>query len=531
LSLNLKFKATVAIILLVLTLSSLNFITYVHMTRSVATLSDMIDVTVIANNLKVMTGTMTEGLPTEIEDFALHPSKMKELKIQETFQRIEDELVKLEAQTREEQSLIQLHLLRNMFSSYEEGFGRIRNLVQHGEKFSPVFQEITSIKENTALISEAIQKHISNELSQQQTEKESLSQSIRQNGFLMIGLIILSALVTTGVFYRMIICQSIIEPLQTMKETMRRISTNAADIKLRVRSKSDDEIGSLAIFFNQMADTIQQNNEHLEEIVDERTRQLKEAHAMLVQSGKLSALGEMAGGIAHEINTPLAIISIKAEQLQDRVRKLKDGEHIGNREILAATEVISKTVQRISKVVSGLRSFARDGSKDPMSVIPVSALLRDALSLCAEKFANEGIKLEVNLPPSVVHQELSISCRETEIVQVLINLLNNSFDAIHGLPDPWIRVTVEDHWDFTSIHIVDAGTGISPDIRSKIMQPFFTTKDIGKGTGLGLSISQGIVESHSGKLYLDPNSTNTKFTMRLPSHRTVFSQALHDQIC
>jgi C4-dicarboxylate-specific signal transduction histidine kinase len=522
-SISLKVRSTGAIIVLVLALSSLNLITYLYMKHSVDKLSGMIDVTVIANNLKEMTGTVTEGLPIEIEDYALHPSDLKALEIQTSFQRIDAELAKLEAQIHDEKALIQFRLLRNMFLSYQEGFGRIRHLVQSRKQFSPIFQEITNIKENIVLISEAIQTYISNELSNQQAEKESLSRSIQQNGIILIGMIFLSAIIAIGVFYRSIILGNIIEPLQTMKEAMRRISTNAADIKLRVRSKSEDEIGSLAIFFNQMADTIQQYNEQLEEIVDVRTRQLKEAQAMLVQSSKLSALGEMAGGVAHEINTPLAVISIKAEQLEEKVRRLDDKKQIDHAEILAATDVIGKTVQRISKIVSGLKSFARDGSKDPMSTVSVTALITDALSLCAEKFASDGIQLKVNSTSPLDGKEFCVPCRETEIIQVLINLLNNSFDAIQGLPERWIQISVDGDRDFVNIHIIDSGKGISQEIQTKIMQPFFTTKEIGKGTGLGLSISRGIVESHSGKLFLDQNSQHTKFTIQLPLHRPISS--------
>jgi C4-dicarboxylate-specific signal transduction histidine kinase len=512
---QLKFKSTGAIVILVAVLSSLSLLTYVYMKRSVAQLSEMIDITVAANKLKVLSGTETEGLPAEIEEYALHPLQEKERKITDTFEQIDSELVKIEEKIRDDDARIQLQLVHNMFTSYHEGFLQIKKFIDENAEFSLSVQEIAQIKENSALINDAIQVLISEELSFQQKEKESLSQTINKTGVLLVAVIILSALVAIGVFYHYIICHSIINPLQNMKETMQRISTNASDIKLRVQAKNNDEIGSLAIFFNQMADTIQKYNEHLEDIVDLRTKQLHEAQAMLVQSSKLSALGEMAGGVAHEINTPLAVISLKIEQLERKVRALAETHGLEKNDLLAYTAVIDKTVERISKIVSGLRAFARDGSKDAMSKVSVNDLIKDSLSLCTEKFANHGIKIEVKADfPSA--DSAFIQCRETEISQVVINLLNNSFDAIQNLSERWIRIETEDAGDFVRLSIVDSGKGIPKSIQDKMMQPFFTTKEVGKGTGLGLSISKGIIESHSGKLSIDNESPNTKITVLLP---------------
>jgi C4-dicarboxylate-specific signal transduction histidine kinase len=514
-TINLKVKSTGAIIALVLVLSSLSLLTYLFMKESVAKLSSMIEVTVMANNLKVLSGTATEGLPAEIEDYALHPSDFKEKNISATFEEIKNQIEKIEERLIDAEGKIQLQLVRNMFTSYHEGFLQIRSLIKSKSKFSLAVEEISNIKENSILINEAIQKFISEELSRQRTEKESQSKAIAKNGMLLVVTIFLSALLAIITFYYFIIYKSIISPLQSMKETMQKISTNASDIKLRVHTKSDDEIGSLAIFFNQMADTIQKYNEHLEEIVNIRTKQLNEAQAMLMQSSKLSALGEMAGGIAHEINTPLAVISMRVEQLEAIIHELKDDEKINKADLLKFTDVVGKTSGRISKIVSGLKSFARDGSKDPLVKTSVTDLIKDSLSFCSEKFLNHGIVLNVesHFGPK---GDPFIQCRQVEISQVVINLLNNSFDAIQDLPEQWIKVACEDAGDFVLISVIDSGKGIPNEIQNKIMQPFFTTKDIGKGTGLGLSISKGIIESHSGSLFVDNTCPNTKISIRLP---------------
>lgn len=106
--------------------------------------------------------------------------------------------------------------------------------------------------------------------------------------------------------------------------------------------------------------------------------------------------------------------------------------------------------------------------------------------------------------------------RQAQIEQVLLNLLNNSFDAIQSTPDRWIHITARLENHRVLILVTDSGTGIPNDVQQKMLQPFFTTKEVGKGTGLGLSISKGIIEDHQGQLYYDPKNKNTCFVIDLP---------------
>jgi signal transduction histidine kinase len=111
---------------------------------------------------------------------------------------------------------------------------------------------------------------------------------------------------------------------------------------------------------------------------------------------------------------------------------------------------------------------------------------------------------------------LAIECRPSQIEQVIINLLNNAFDAVSPLSDKWVRLDFTNFHDKIQIAVTDSGEKISPEIVEKLMLPFFTTKEIGKGTGLGLSISKGIVEDHQGKMYFDSFSSHTRFVVELP---------------
>lgn len=228
----------------------------------------------------------------------------------------------------------------------------------------------------------------------------------------------------------------------------------------------------------------------------------------LARSEKLASLGAMAGGIAHEINNPMAIISGNAQ----RIRSLAAKGLLDLKALLSIAEKIERTVHRIVKIVRGLRNFAKDGDKDPFETVSVKSLVEETLEFCQMRFKGSATQL---ILPSI-SPDLTIECRAVPISQVLLNLLGNAFDAIQSLPEKWIRMDIEADSEWISISIVDSGSGIPPEVREKLMQPFFTTKESGKGTGLGLNLSKSIVESHWGHLYLDQASTNTRFTVRLP---------------
>ncbi len=264
----------------------------------------------------------------------------------------------------------------------------------------------------------------------------------------------------------------------------------------------------------QVARALHHANTHLEERVRARTEELLVSQQTIVEqqqtlalTAKMSALGEMAGGVAHEINTPLAVIQMRTEQV---LENLEEDEL--DKELLAnALRAIDDTVKRIAKIINGLRSFARDGRKDPISLYSVSKIVDETFSLCRERFNNHGVQLEY-----IHKQDVEILCRSVEISQVLLNLLNNSYDAIQGFSDKWVKVELVEQADVILLSVSDCGHGIPKEIRDKMMQPFFTTKEIGKGTGLGLSISRGIIESHGGSIQINGNSANTEIIITLP---------------
>ncbi|UYL08053.1 ATP-binding protein [Bdellovibrio sp. SKB1291214] len=244
---------------------------------------------------------------------------------------------------------------------------------------------------------------------------------------------------------------------------------------------------------------IQQLENTQDELLDQKSR--------AEYSAKLASLGEMAGGIAHEINTPLNVILLSAEQQMD----LLQDQDLDRQTMKASIEKVQSTTNRIATIVRGLRIFARDGAKDPIESIPVQTLIDNTLSLCYEKFKLANVDLRLPAPTNLI-----LRCRPVQISQVMLNLLNNSFEAIQDLPEKWIAIDVKELADQIEIRITDSGHGIDADIQAEIFRPFYTTKEIGKGTGLGLSISRGLIEAHHGQLYVDVDHPNTSFVIRLP---------------
>ncbi|MGZ3711053.1 MAG: sensor histidine kinase [Bdellovibrionota bacterium] len=178
-------------------------------------------------------------------------------------------------------------------------------------------------------------------------------------------------------------------------------------------------------------------------------------------------------------------------------------------------EKVENTTDRIAKIVQGLRSFSRDGSKDPYQAVNLQQMIDETLSFCRERFQASGTKLLIEGEQG----KLSFEGRSTEVSQVLLNLLNNANDAIADRQEKWIKVSTYEQPDWVELRVTDCGNGIPLEVQKKIFQPFFTTKAIGKGTGMGLSISIGIIKGHFGELKIDNQCPNTCFVIRLPKKR------------
>lgn len=249
------------------------------------------------------------------------------------------------------------------------------------------------------------------------------------------------------------------------------------------------------------------NRKKNEELIKEQQRQI------FTQS-QFSALGEMASGVAHEINNPLSILSASAYLL----RNMAKNENPNPESMINLSNDIDKTVTRISNIIQGLRNIARDPSKEEFEITTFKRILDDVLPICSEKFKSHGIDLQVDSGEDLDSMPLNVL--PVQLSQIMLNLLNNAYDEIREkkYDSPWILIKLDRDkrkHNFV-IEVRDCGKGIPREIQDVIFNPFFTQKEIGKGTGLGLSLSQSMAQRHKGNLIIDNDSPNTSFKLILP---------------
>lgn len=230
---------------------------------------------------------------------------------------------------------------------------------------------------------------------------------------------------------------------------------------------------------------------------------LESQRLQIIRSSKLSSLGEMSAGIAHEINNPLTIISGSAGLLfkfADQPEKW-----------MSAAEKIKKSCDRIARIVSGLKKFSRTDEKKNLKNHSLVDLIKESLILVDAKAKQNSTLIETHFEPAS-----RIFCDEVEIEQVLVNLLSNAIDAVAGRDDKWIKVALFQDINDVVLQVIDSGSGVPKEIRDKIFEPFFTTKKVGLGTGLGLSIVKGILDEHNASISINSKMQNTCFEIRFP---------------
>lgn len=231
--------------------------------------------------------------------------------------------------------------------------------------------------------------------------------------------------------------------------------------------------------------------------------------AEMFHQSRMAALGEMASGIAHEINNPLQIIGASAFTIQEKLKQ-KD---LNLADLQKASDRIENTTYRIARIVTGLLNFARGERIYERENSSIKMVISSTLDLCREKLKSKGVEIRADQI-----QDVDLHLRPTQISQIILNLINNSLDAISQVETKWIEIRGFYDGKKYQIEVVDSGDRIPQAVAEKMMQPFFTTKPVGHGTGLGLSISKGIIEEHGGRIYYDASHPDTKFVIEIPGN-------------
>lgn len=343
---------------------------------------------------------------------------------------------------------------------------------------------------------------------------------ILQKVFLIFVTQLFKTLLVSFIIYlciQQIVTRHLVHISKYLRETNLDLFDQPLSLEREKTPDGDDELDTLVYSLNEMREKISQShqslnllNKELEEKVELKTQLIIDQRIKLEQSAKMSTLGEIAGGIAHEINNPIAIISATNRILRKTMDKGITDPKVYNKYF----DDIDHTVVRISKIITGLRIVSRDAATEEFKNEKLIDIFDDVLALCGEKFKGHGIQIQVDLEDEVY--QTSINCGRVQLSQVFLNLLGNAFDAIEELPEKWIKIDCQKIDGNLIIRLTDSGRGISKDIQEKILQPFFTTKALGKGTGLGLSVSNSIIKMHGGKFTLDNTSINTCFELALP---------------
>ncbi|MCA8942260.1 MAG: PAS domain S-box protein [Planctomycetes bacterium] len=228
---------------------------------------------------------------------------------------------------------------------------------------------------------------------------------------------------------------------------------------------------------------------------------LEAERAKTLQTARLASIGEMAAGVAHEINNPLQIIEGFSFLLKRAIES-------GQQPPAEAIDKIRHATDRAARIVSYMRKFAREPSTDAEDH-SVAEIVDETLSLTGERIRNHGVRLDTD-----VRSNRTIHCSALELTQVLVNLLHNAFDAVRASRGSILLEVFDDANDEVVFSVRDSGPGVPDGIVDRLFQPFVTSKET--GTGLGLSISQGIVAALGGSLTYRRDDDGTRFEARIP---------------
>lgn len=334
----------------------------------------------------------------------------------------------------------------------------------------------------------------------------------RQNEIVLTGVLIVVAIAVAAWYLTR---RNISRPIEDLIQGAMAIGSG--DLSRRIPVKRKDELGHLAAEFNRMAENLERARDRLLE----ETRKKLDLERQLQHSEKLAAVGRLAAGLAHEVGTPLNVVSGRAEYL---LLELSEGDPKAKN-----LQIIVEQIERIKRIIEQLLGYTRL-HKPQMVPVSLPEVLKNVLALLDHEVRKREITVEASLPDPLP----TVAGDPHLLQQVFLNLFLNAVDAmpeggrltvtaklaaresliVDGERTPRIA-----DGEFIEITVSDTGTGIPPEHLSRIFDPFFTTKKPGEGTGLGLSVVYGIVRDHRGNIEVTSEvGKGTTFTVKLPAY-------------
>jgi len=319
---------------------------------------------------------------------------------------------------------------------------------------------------------------------------ESVHGSLRRNAVLVLfGVTLAGMLVAVAISF--VLAAGILRPVRKLSEAVSQVSKGNLDYRLRIGSRGP--LSMLAEAFNRMADSIKERDELIKRDAQE-----------VMEARRLATLGQLAAGVAHEINNPLGGITVYAHLLLEDLPP--DHPTVGN------VQKIVREADRCKKIVKGLLDYSRQSGlqKERTSI---NTVLEAAAGLAAQQPAFANVTINTRLADNLPDIEIDVS----QVEEVFTNILQNAAEAMKDGGEITIETSLSDDGSRVVTRIADSGPGIPADQLDHVFDPFFTSKETGHGTGLGLSISFGIVENHGGTIRAgNAPGGGAEFTVELP---------------
>ncbi|MCF8033612.1 MAG: HAMP domain-containing protein [Desulfarculaceae bacterium] len=368
--------------------------------------------------------------------------------------------------------------LSGLVEEYRRRLGRVHQLLAGGGQNA----QGPALNEAVASLRQAGKELIDRSETIARQERQGLSNLLREYSPLLVGFLVVLAAI--GVVLAYVLIARLVKPLQTIEEATGVVAQG--EYQTIPWAGAKDEIGSLVQGFNRMVGQLRHNNEQM------------------VQTEKLTALGTLTSGVAHELNNPLNNISTSCQILLEELGQEASPYH---RELLAA---IDQQVSKARDIVGSLLEFARQREFE-LNPEDLREVVEEARKLIRGEIP-AGVEVRLEVPGGI-----TLEMDKAHMVQALLNLVMNAIQAMGERGVVTIRGRRDQAQGQVLLEVEDTGPGIPPEALSRIFDPFFTTKDVGRGTGLGLSITYGIVERHQGHISAESQpGKGARFRLTLP---------------